>query len=303
MCENKATLYGKIAQVMGKIGRVKEAGKHGTQKWRYATAEDVKDEIRGAMASVGLALLVNLDEYEFIPLKDKGVLLRGKMAFTLCCSESGATETRYFWGEAADQSYVSDKAFYKLYTTLEKYYLKTTFLISSGDDLDSDADNTRKAQPATSPRPTPANVNGNGRGQSEKEEFEKFLAKTRIELNLSEEDTKAILKELGYTGFTPAQSDAYFEALESQLNEGVTTEVALFLVANRETKSYYKAILHMRRAIKKIDPGFDYPPAQDDPAKWKAVLKMLIDHAQAGTDKPEQAAMLVDQKESYYTQE
>lgn len=138
MCENKAVLYGKIAQVMGKLGRIKETGKH-SQGWKYATSEDVKDAVRAAMSEVGLALLVSLEDHEVIGL-DKGVIVRGKMAFTLCCSETGATETRHLVGEAADQAKVSDKAFYKLYTTLEKYFLKTTFLISSGEELDSDAD-------------------------------------------------------------------------------------------------------------------------------------------------------------------
>jgi hypothetical protein len=138
MCENKAVLYGKMAKVMGTLGRIKETGKH-QQGWKYATSEDVKDAVRVAMSEVGLALLVSLEDHEVISL-DKGVIVRGKMAFTLCCSETGATETRHLVGEAADQAKVSDKAFYKLYTTLEKYYLKTTFLISSGEELDSDSD-------------------------------------------------------------------------------------------------------------------------------------------------------------------
>jgi hypothetical protein len=62
------------------------------------------------------------------------------MGFTICCSETGATVTRQLVGESADQSKVSDKAFYKLYTTLTKYFLRTTFLISSGEEIDSDAD-------------------------------------------------------------------------------------------------------------------------------------------------------------------
>lgn len=144
MCENKAVLYGKMAQVMGKLNRIKETGKH-SQGWKYATSEDVKDAVRVAMSEVGLALLVSLEDHEVINL-DKGVIVRGKMAFTLCCSETGATETRCLVGEAAEQAKVSDKAFYKLYTTLEKYYLKTTFLISSGDEIDSDSNDNQIRQ-------------------------------------------------------------------------------------------------------------------------------------------------------------
>lgn len=159
MCENvdnttvvnieKATLYGKMAKVMGRLTRIKESGRH-SQGWKYATSEDVKDAVRVAMSEEGLALLVNLESHEIINL-DKGVLIRGTMEFTICCSETGATVTRQLVGEAADQSKVSDKAFYKLYTTLTKYFLRTTFLISSGEELDSDSD---------TPRPTSHSQNG-----------------------------------------------------------------------------------------------------------------------------------------------
>jgi hypothetical protein len=139
----KAILYSKMAQVMSLLSRVKETGRH-QQGWTYATSEDVKDAVRNAMSAAGLALLVNLDEFEIIPL-DKGQIVRGKMAFTLACGETGQTETRHLWGEAVDFTKASDKAFYKLYTTLEKYFLKTTFLISSGDDFDGDADDSNSA--------------------------------------------------------------------------------------------------------------------------------------------------------------
>ena len=166
MCENvdnttvvnieKATLYGKMAKVMGRLTRIKESGRH-SQGWKYATSEDVKDAVRVAMSEEGLALLVNLKSHEIVTL-DKGVLVRGTMEFTICCSETGATVTRQLVGEAADQAKVSDKAFYKLYTTLTKYFLRTTFLISSGEELDSDSD---------TPRPT---------SQNNKMTLEKLLA-------------------------------------------------------------------------------------------------------------------------------
>lgn len=135
---NKAVLYGKMAKVMGRLTRIREIGEH-SQGWKYATSEDVKDAVRVAMSEEGLALLVGLEDYEVIGL-EKGVIVRGRMAFTLCCSETGVVETRYLVGEASDQTKVSDKAFYKLYTALTKYFLRTTFLISSGGELDSDAD-------------------------------------------------------------------------------------------------------------------------------------------------------------------
>jgi hypothetical protein len=292
-CENKAVLYSKIAQVMGDLRRVRETGRHEKQRWRYATAEDVKDSVRGAMAKAGLALLINLEEYEIVPLKDKGILLRGRMAFTLCCADSGATETMYLWGEATDQAWVSDKAFYKLYTTLTKYFLKTIFLISSGDDPDSDADDVSQARPDVvaphhnAPK-SPPNGNGeapksppNGNGEATKRAFEAFLGRTRIELGLSEGDTKAILRELGHTAFLAEKAEMYFEALNGQLNESVSTETSLFVLVNRETDNYYKHLKHLRNSIAKVDPEFQFPPAADEFTQWQMAWSMLVDHAVA----------------------
>ncbi len=298
MSENKATLYKKMAQVMGQLSRVKETGRHQQQQWTYATSEDIKDAVRNAMSEAGLALLVSLEDHEVIPLKDKGVLVRGKMAFTLCCAETGATETRHLWGEAADQAYVSDKAFYKLYTTLEKYFLKTTFLISTGDDPDGDADDNTQFQPRsksqskskseTAPPPPapPSNGNGNGNKPNPKttEAFKTFLARTRVELNLDEPDTRDILKQAGAGVFSQAKADELFAILDNQLNDSVTTETALRVMANRESDNYYRNDLHIHDAIKKIDPGFVYPPGANEHVQWQTILVMLIDHAQAGQE-------------------
>lgn len=146
---DKSTLYAKKAQVMKTLSRVPETGIH-KQGWRYSTAEDVKEGAREALANAGLALAFQLVDYE-VAHEDKRVIVSGAVEFTLQCSETGATETVTIRSEAVDYSkgggVVADKTFFKLYTTCEKYYLKTTFLISSGDELDSDADSPSDAPP------------------------------------------------------------------------------------------------------------------------------------------------------------
>lgn len=207
MCEeNKAVLYGKMAKVMGRLTRIKESGKH-AQGWRYATSEDVKDAVRVAMSEEGLALLVSLENYEVIEL-DKGIIVRGRMAFTLCCSETGATKTRHLVGEAADQAKVSDKAFYKLYTTLTKYFLKTTFLISSGEELDSDADGSpvREQNGLSLNREIP--------WHEKSPSMTKFLAMANREFGLEKNDILDELRAANFTSYKASLATKMWEALE-----------------------------------------------------------------------------------------
>lgn len=142
---NRAVLFSKKAKVMQLIDKVPELGVH-QQGWKYAKAEDVKEAVRPAMAEAGLSLSFELVDY-VLEREAKKVLLTGRVAFTLECGETGATETKIVPGEVLDFG-VADKAFLKLYTTTEKIFLKTTFLISTGEDLDSDADNHQAAAKA-----------------------------------------------------------------------------------------------------------------------------------------------------------
>jgi len=139
---SKATLYKKMSLVMGELTRIKERGQHEKQRWTYATSEDVKDAVRQAMSKHGLALLFSLDEYIDMPTdKSSQTHIRAKLTFTIADGETGETESRSVWSEAIDYS---DKAFNKIYTTAEKYFLKTIFLISSGDDVDADIETIQR---------------------------------------------------------------------------------------------------------------------------------------------------------------
>lgn len=127
--------------------------------------------------------------------------------------------------------------------------------------------------------PPPVITGGNG--ENTQSAWDTFLARTRVELNLDEDQTKAILKELGVTGFKSAMAQANFEALKDQVENSATTETAALLTVNRECNGYYKHINHLRNSVSKIDPGFAYPPRVDQFAEWQIIIKMLIEHANA----------------------
>lgn len=146
--------------------------------------------------------------------------------------------------------------------------------------------------PSAPPRQAPANGNGKQKPNPKTAEaFNTFLARTRVELSLDEDDTRAIMKQAGVGAFNPAKVDELFIILDNQLNDSITTETALRVMANRETDNYFNDDHHVRNAIKKIDPGFDYPPAPNQHVQWQTILSMLIDHARAGQ---EDAQMMID---------
>lgn len=138
---SKATLYGKMAQIMGKIDRVPKRGKNRQQNYDFVTESDIADAVRKAMAEVNLALLVSMESVEretTISSKGtEGTLTRAVFAFTFACGDTGETHTCRWESEALDYG---DKGLNKVATAAEKYFLLKTFILSTGDAAeDSDA--------------------------------------------------------------------------------------------------------------------------------------------------------------------
>lgn len=134
--ESKATLFRKLANVMGKIGRIPKAGENTFHHYTYATASDVADAIRKAMAEENIAFLVDMVEIRQEPLQ-KGIRTHAKFEFTFACGETGATVTRHWTAEADD---TGDKGINKVATAAEKYFLMKTFIVSTEDEPDTDGE-------------------------------------------------------------------------------------------------------------------------------------------------------------------
>ena len=140
MTNANASVYKKMALVMGEINRVPKNGRNAKFNYDFATAEDVKDVVRKAMSKHNLALLIDLPEYEIETFKTTnatGTRVRGNIIYTLACGETGATVTTSMPMEAVDYQ---DKVFSKLYTIGLKYFLINTFAISTGDEIADDPD-------------------------------------------------------------------------------------------------------------------------------------------------------------------
>jgi hypothetical protein len=153
----EASLFGKMAKVMGIINRVPKSGFNSFHKYKYATTDDVADTIREAMAEANLALFADMGEvrqelyeYETDGGKKKNTIRTTiHFQFTFACGDTGATRSSPWIGQVDDNS---DKAVSKCATAAEKYFLMKTFIVSAGDEPDSDADkhmedNPRKVTP------------------------------------------------------------------------------------------------------------------------------------------------------------
>lgn len=134
--KDMVVLYAKIARVMGKMTRVQKDGVNDFHHYKYATADDVADMIRAAMAEAGIAFFAEMVSSETVP-HGKGTRTTSVFAFTFACSETGATKTCR-WEAIADDT--GDKGVNKSATAAEKYFLMKTFIVSTGTERDSDAE-------------------------------------------------------------------------------------------------------------------------------------------------------------------
>jgi hypothetical protein len=133
-------LIAKLSRVLGKIHRVPKRGRNEFHRYDYATEADILAAVRLPLAEEGLFIIPNLDHKDVV-LWDLG---GGKgpqfkttvfMTFSLCDSETGFAVPAHFQGEGIDNL---DKGLAKAITAATKYFLKTTFLIATGDDPEAD---------------------------------------------------------------------------------------------------------------------------------------------------------------------
>jgi len=182
----KARLYAKMARVMGNMQRIPKTGHNAHFNYDFVTEADIADAVRRAMSEAGIAFFCEIVDWR---RESSEVTRRDRsgnnytvtkwttylqVRFTFACTDTGATIERLWNSEADDDQ---DKGINKAITAAQKYFLKTTFIISTGDELD-DPDNSvddaqqdkpaqAKRQPAKStpkapskPAPAPKPDNG-----------------------------------------------------------------------------------------------------------------------------------------------
>lgn len=137
---NNATLFGKMAAIMGSVRTLEKTGRNTYDKYDYVTADAIAIAIGREMAKQKLVLIpsvTSVDTTEYTTAKG-GTNFRTvvHMDMTLACGDTGATWSAAWVGEAIDRS---DKSISKAIVSATKYFLLKTFLLAGGDD-DADAE-------------------------------------------------------------------------------------------------------------------------------------------------------------------
>lgn len=192
----RASLYKKIAQVMGKVERVPKRGRNNFHNYDYVTESDLVDHVRKFMVEEGLVLFNNIREYEIV-----GEIAVVTIEFTLCCIDTGESVTTAIVAEGADKG---DKKFYKAMAGGTKYYLMKTFLIPTGDDPEADSVTDQRAYGQRGQQSQQQGQSGRAAGESMGSASkpitpkQKELIQQRINeiLNLVEGDEATILDTL-----------------------------------------------------------------------------------------------------------
>lgn len=137
---SNAKLFGKIASVMAQVRQLEKSGKNTYDKYEFMTADTVAHRIGTALAGAGVAFfpsIVSVDTSEYTTAKGaanfRSVVT---MQLTFACTETGATYTILWSGEAIDRS---DKSISKAAVSAVKFALIKTFLLTGGDEEDADA--------------------------------------------------------------------------------------------------------------------------------------------------------------------
>lgn len=127
-----AQLARKMANIMGQLKRLRQGGQN-QQGWTFTSIDDITDAIRALMAEHGIALFSKM--LKATQVKDgKTTLATVDMEFELVCADTGAAKIMSWTGSAEDYS---DKAINKAAVYAEKFWLKSTFLVSTGKDPDA----------------------------------------------------------------------------------------------------------------------------------------------------------------------
>lgn len=137
-----AGLFKKMSLVLGQLKRLEKSRTNTNYNFRYTPIDDVKEAVRKAFADVELSFLSVMAAHRVKPAA-KGVVAEVDMLFIICDTETGATITTPWTGRANDSN--GDYAIPKAIAFAIKYYLLTTFLMSTGEELDGDSGDSAAA--------------------------------------------------------------------------------------------------------------------------------------------------------------
>lgn len=142
--EALASLFKKMATVMGSAGAVRETGKNAQDRYTYADANDVLAPVQKAMANANIGHVMQVVGIEQVN-EERGNGKAPGLRTTLTANaifgdgDTGAFIVSTWVSEATDFG-MRDKGINKCATTAQKFFMKRAFLLVSKDDIDNDPD-------------------------------------------------------------------------------------------------------------------------------------------------------------------
>lgn len=143
--KDKFTLYGKIAEIMGDLGRIPKSGRNTSQGYDYVTESDITGAVRPLMAKQKIVMIPSIRNYKVEELPTKYSKLNMgtiEIKWTIIDGESAEQVSFSMIGKGTD---TGEKDIYKAITGNKKYALITLFMIDSGDDPERDDGNDNKS--------------------------------------------------------------------------------------------------------------------------------------------------------------
>lgn len=153
-----ADFQARLVQAKSAVAGVAKDGRNSQQGYDYATVEGMLRAVRGPLAEHGINLSVSLVDVHRDAITSgrgaQGERITVTVAFTLRDTKSEAFTTHHWAGVGEDYG---DKAIGKAYTSAVKTFIRTEWLLPTGDDPEADkhvpvVDIPEHAQRADSPR-------------------------------------------------------------------------------------------------------------------------------------------------------
>jgi hypothetical protein len=137
----------KLVSIMKDLGRIQKNGRNDFQGYDYVTESDIMDAVREKLAAHNVFIFSSV-----ISSSHEGELTTVTVDYTITDGDTGEAVTIKSVGQGKDKG---DKGVYKAITGAYKYFLMKTFLMSSGDDPETDDAPMKRKE---SSKPTPVSV-------------------------------------------------------------------------------------------------------------------------------------------------
>jgi hypothetical protein len=136
--DKKQSIFLKIANIMGALGRIPKSGYNQSQNYHYVTESDITGAVRPLMAKEKIVMMPSIRTYKVEELPTKySKLQMGTIEIEWIVRDAESYEIVKFTmiGKGTD---MAEKDIYKAITGNKKYALITLFMIDSGDDPERD---------------------------------------------------------------------------------------------------------------------------------------------------------------------